>query len=483
MTPEYGPPKADVWGGTTKQVHNNVVHIGREMHTGQLRIAERFVAAYTNQLLYIHGTAGWHHWAGTHWVEDRDGAARRGLVKLYKDLRHEAADMDPGTDRDRLYSDVKKCESAGGVSGVLELARFMKPMTVAAENTNANPYLFNATNGTLNLETGRIKAHDPADYITRCAGTSVDLDAQSDLFDEFLTTVLPDEDVRAYLARVFGVSLLGVVREHMLPILTGTGGNGKSVCIDAMLAAFGDYGITVDPKLIMKMKHERHDTFIADLHGARLVVTSETNEGEVLAAGTVKRLTGGDKIRANRMRENTFEFTPSHSLIYVTNHTPQVSADDKAMWRRLSVVPFDVVVSEPDVKLPEKLKAHLPAVLAWAISGWRDYLRRGMDPPGPVLERTSAYRDESDPIAQFMADECVTGPLLKVKAKALFEMWASWAMRMGHPPINQHEFGRRMTERFEKKRGTGGAYHYYGVGLAADERETGGLLDGPDLQE
>lgn len=479
MTPGRETPS--IWGDEPRQAASNVVHIGREMHTGQLRIAERFVAAYANQLLYIHGTAGWHHWAGTHWVEDRDGTTRRGLVKLYKDLRHESVDL-PKEDRDRLITDVKKCESSGGVAGVLELARFMKPMTVAAENTNGNPYLFNATNGTLDLDTGQIKPHDPADYITKCAGTSVDLIAHSELFDEFLTTVLPDEDVRRYLARVFGVSLLGVVREHMLPILTGTGGNGKSVCIDAMLAAFGDYGITVDPKLIMKMKHERHDTFIADLHGARLVVTSETNEGEVLAAGTVKRLTGGDKIRANRMRENTFEFTPSHSLLYVTNHTPKVSADDKAMWRRLTVVPFDVVVSEPDVKLPEKLKEHLPAVLAWAIGGWRDYLRRGMDPPEPVLERTSAYRNESDPLAQFMADECVTGPYLKVKAKALYEMWASWAMRMGHPPINQTDFGLRMADRFEKKR-TSTGWHYYGVGLAADEAQTGGLLDGSDLQE
>lgn len=454
---------------------NNVVPFpAKEMHSGQLRIAERFVAAYAHRLLFVHGL-GWHTWCGTHWVEDRDGESRRAVVKLLKDLRHESVDMTK-EDRDRLLSDVKKCESSGGVGGVLELARFMRPMTVAAESTNAQPELFNARNGTLNLETGELRRHDPADMITKCAGTVVETDAVSELWDDFLEAVLPEEEVRAYLARVFGVAMLGRVREHILPILTGTGGNGKGVCVDTVRAAFGDYGIAVDPKLIMRTKQERHATFLADLHGARLAVTSETNEGEVLAAATVKRLTGGDTIRANRMRENTFEFEPSHTLIYMTNHTPQVSADDKAMWRRLSVVPFDVVVSNPDVKLPEKLRAHLPGVLAWVYRGWLDYVEQGLNPPDAVLERTEAYRTDSDPIAQFIAEECVTGPYVKVRAKALFEAYATWAMRTGQPPMKQTEFGTRLGERFEKGRGTGGAIQYAGIGLITDEEETGSLL-------
>jgi putative DNA primase/helicase len=272
------------------------------------------------------------------------------------------------------------------------------------------------------------------------------------------------------------VALLGRVREHTLPILTGTGGNGKSVCIDAVLAAFGDYGITVDPKLIMKTRHERHGTFLADLHGARIVVTSETDEGDVIAAATVKRLTGGDKIRANRMRENAFEFEPSHSLIYVTNHKPQVSADDKAMWRRLSVVPFDVTVTEPDVKLPEKIKAQLPAVLAWVFEGWQDYQRVGLNPPAAVLERTESYRDASDPLAQFLDEECTVQPYAKIKATALYQTWATWCLRLGHASMSQKDFGLRMTERgFERKRGAGGTYQYVGLGLAVDEDEAGGL--------
>jgi putative DNA primase/helicase len=453
----------------------NVIRFPKEMHTGQLRIAERFRDAYAHKLLFVHGI-GWHYWSGTHWIEDEDGKVRRRVVALLKQIRHESVDMSK-TARDALLKDVKTCETNGGVTGVLELAKHMHPMTVSVKNVNSNPFLFNATNGTLNLETGELQRHDPADMITKCAGTDVDPDASSELWDTFLQEVLPDEEIRTYLQRVFGVAMLGIVREHNLPILTGTGGNGKGVCYEAVLSAFGDYGITVDPKLIMQTKHERHATFLADLHGARLVVTSETNEGEVLAASTVKRLTGGDKIRANRMRENTFEFVPSHSLIYITNHKPQVSADDKAMWRRLSVIPFDVTIEEPDAKLPEKLKSVLPAILAWVYQGWLDYQGQGLNPPAAVLERTESYRSESDPIGQFITERCVTGnPFMKVKAKALYDDWQAFALMEGHPPMTNTEFGRRLADRKLEKTKSNGVNYYLGIALAAEEENNGALL-------
>lgn len=474
---EYGADTPADWDTETGETVEgaNVLAFTKEMHSGQLRIAERFVNAYSNKLLYVHGI-GWHYWSGTHWKEDKDGKVRRRVISLLKEIRHEAVDMQVPKQRDALLADVKRCESSGGVTGVLELAKHMHPMTVAAEEVNANPELFNARNGTLNLDTGKIQRHNPRNMITKCAGTDIRPDAHSELFDNFLQEVLPDESVRSYLQRVLGVAMLGMVREHVMPILTGVGGNGKSVLVDATLAAFGDYGLTVDPKLIVRTKHERHATFLADLHGARLVVTSETDEGDVLAAATVKRLTGGDKIRANRMRENPFEFTPSHSLVYVTNFRPKVNGDDKAMWRRLTVVPFDVVVAEPDVKLPEKLKAVLPSVLAWVYEGWLEYQRQGLNTPDAVLDRTENYRNENDPFGQFLAEECVTGnPLMTVRASALYEAWAAWAMKLGHPPISSTDFGSRVTERFDKKRGSKGM-QYVGLALRADEETAAGLL-------
>jgi putative DNA primase/helicase len=444
-----------------------------DVHRGQLRIAERFVKRYADELLYVHGL-GWHYWGGTHWIEDKNGKARRRVTAHLKELITAAWRLE-GDEREAMFKDIRKCESAAGVGGVLDCAKFMHPMTTSAETINTDPYLFNAVNGTLNLKTGELQPHNPRDLITRCAGTEVDPHATSDTWTGFLSTVLPDIEVRNYLARLCGLAMLGEIREHTLPIMTGTGGNGKSVMVETVMAAFGDYALTVDPKLVIRTKSERHGTFLADLHGARLVVTSETDEGDKLAAGTVKTLTGGDRIRANRMRSDPFEFTPSHTLLMVTNHTPKVSGDDQALWRRLTIVPFDVVVpvEDRDTTLPGRLRReHLPAVLAWCLAGWLDYQARGMAIPEKVRMRTSAYQTESDPIGQFIEAQCVVRDDVNVMAGALHKHYSMWAFQAGHPAMTATDFGKRMTDRFEKKQTNKGA-KYLGVGLAAEH--DGGL--------
>src|SRR5690348_9426960 len=83
-----------------------VIAFTKEMHSGQLRIAERFATAYAQKLKYVHGIS-WHYWAGTHWVEDKDGKVRRRVISLLKEIRHEAVDLVPKA-RDALLADVRR---------------------------------------------------------------------------------------------------------------------------------------------------------------------------------------------------------------------------------------------------------------------------------------------------------------------------------------------------------------------------------------
>lgn len=447
----------------------------QEMHSGQLRVAERFVAAYSNRLMYVHGL-GWFCWNGTHWAEDKNDRPRRRVVDLLKVLRHEAVEM-VEKERDRMISDVRKCESNGGITGVLDLAKSMHPMTTSVEEIDADPFRFNTRSGTLNLNTGALEKHDPADLITKCSKANVDTAASGGLWHTFLEQVLPDADVRQYLQRVFGLAMLGIVREHNLPILSGSGGNGKSKCFEAVLHAFGDYGMSADPSLIMQQKNPRHGTFLAALHGMRLVVTSETNEGEKLAAATVKRLTGGDKIQANRMRQDPFEFTPSHSLVYCTNFKPKVDADDPAMWRRLAIIPFDQTIprEQMDSQLGEKLEAEADAVLTWCWEGWREYKRLGgLAPPEAVLARTEEYRNDGDALAQFFEQCTVESAMGRVPASTLYNEWRAFAMVNNHAAMTNTEFGRKLASRGLQKQKSKGVNQYLGISLLTHQEPPDG---------
>lgn len=460
---------------TIQHDNSNVVSIAREeVHTGQLRFAQRFARTYTDRLMNVHGL-GWYVWADTHWQADHDGAPIRAVADLLRDAWTEMGALDSDA-RKRLARDIGRCESASGVNGVLTLAGSLPGITASVDSIDADPELFNCRNGTLELSTGRLRAHDPTDRITRCAGADLDPDATSTRWDAFLTDVLPDEAVREFLQRVFGMAMLGRVEEHILAILSGTGANGKTVCYETVLAAFGDYGIVVDPKVVMASKNALHGTHYMDLMGRRLVVTSETSEGGRLDAAIVKRLTGGDRIRANRMHRDTIEFRPSHTIALVTNHKPGADANDEALWRRLRVVGFDVVVPEArrDTQLGDRLRADdLTAVLAWCWRGWLDYRDTGLAAPEAVTRRTDEYRAEGDSIGEFVAEQCVTHEYARVGASELFRAWQAWSLANNVPAMNQHQFGRALDARGYARKPLKGRKVYIGLGIAADDEKAG----------
>lgn len=433
-----------------------------EQHRGQLRLAERLAKRERWRLRYVHGV-GWHIWDGTRWKRDLNGTADRRAMATMKAAYSDLYGLADHAQK-HLLQDIHKCESAAGLEGMLKLAGSLLPIAVSVDELDADPYLLNTTSGTLDLRTGQLRPHDPGDLLTKVTGCDYDPAATSPLFDRFLTDVQPDAEMRAFIARLFGHALLGRPVEHLLPIFTGKGANGKSTLIELLMKAFGDYSIAADPDLLVD-KGSAHPTGQADLLGVRLAVCSETDAGRRLAAATVKRLTGGDKIRARRMRQDFIEFSPSHSVVMVTNHKPQVAGDDPALWRRLRIVPFDVVVQEPDTSLPQQLELVLPAVLAWAVRGHADWHARGLGEPDAVVTATATYKADSDVLGRFLDDRTYDSPAAIAKARELFGAWTAWCHTAGEEAGTEKGFAEALAARGITKVKRVGTMTYLGVGL------------------
>ncbi|MDG9706260.1 phage/plasmid primase, P4 family [Streptomyces sp. DH37] len=405
--------------------------VPQSAHRGHLHMAERFVAEHAEELRHVHGI-GWHHWDGARWKLDEERIDVEAAIATTKRALRDVLDSPPGKERDALYADVRKAESASGVEGMLKLAGAMKPISAPARALDADPFLFNTPAGTVDLHEGTIKENDRDDLITKVAGGGIAEEGNQE-WEAFLKRILPDEDVRSFVQRLFGYAMLGKQTEHVMPIFTGTGANGKGTLRDALMAAFGDYAIEVDPALLMESKHERHGAFKMRLRGARLAFCSETEKGRKFAEATMKRLVGGDPIEANYMHKNPITFDPSHTLVMLTNHLPAVSGDDPAVWRRILVVPFDVVIppEERDGQLPERLKLATSAVLAWAYQGWLDYQQQGLNPPEAVRVKTQEYRDESDTLGRFLGERTIANPHGHVRSGELFTAWSDWCHKSG----------------------------------------------------
>lgn len=445
-----------------------------EKHHGQVRLAYRLAASHADRLMYVHGV-GWLAWDGARWAEDDRGAAHRGVIEVIR-----KALADSVGDRE-LRRDVERCESDPGIRGVLAIASALEPFAYTAGDLDADPYLLNCANGTLDLRTLEIRPHSPADRITRITRAAYRPEACGTEWRAFLERVLPDAEVRGYLQRFAGMALLGKVVEHVFTIATGTGANGKGTAYNAMLYAVGDYGHVAESDLFMQAKKNPQGASPAlmALMGKRLVVVSETERDHRLAAALMKNLTGGDPIAARPLYGKPVTFMPSHTSLMVTNFLPKVDGDDPAVWRRMRVVPFDVVIpaTERDGQLGMRLEADAESVLAWAVEGYTQYAQRGLAEPEGVQAATGDYQKASDAVARFLDDCCYLSPAAYATTGQLHERWVRWAAEDGAEPLSVKKFGQALDSHGYPTRGGTGRdrYNRQGIGLLADEHTVEGV--------
>ena len=435
---------------------------------GQLRIAYRFIAEHKRSLRFVHGL-GWHVWTGTHWKPDDDGMPMRLAVATVEAARLEAATL-PETPRKALWSDASKCETDSGLRGVLSIAENLEPMAVRVSALDNDPYLFNTINGTLDLRTMQLSAHDAAHLITKVSGCHYSPDAEGITFLRFLAEILPDEEVRDFVQRLFGYSLLGNVKEHVLPLFIGSGRNGKSKLLEVVLRAFGDYGLMAAPTLLIEKGANGNHSDKVDLRGRRIVVCSETDEGHRFAAGTVKSLTGGDEVSARPLYGKWLTFAPSHTIFLMTNHPPRTDGSDSAMFERLRKISFEQSFTgeRQDPNLSEKLDLERDVVLRWTVEGYAKYLQRGLTLPAKVEADTKKYQLSNDPLGEFLESCTVRNEYGSVGTTELLAAWTSW----GGPKMSAKAFSSRIEERgYEKKKTrTNNCF----VGMDLKELPTGG---------
>jgi putative DNA primase/helicase len=362
-----------------------------------------------------------------------------------------------------LLAQITQYESVPARKNALESASWEPGVRVSPDDLNRHPLLLNVQNGTLELETLKLREHRREDLLTQIAPVPYDPAATCPKFEAFLEQALPDDEVRAFAQRAAGYSATGLVRDHVLFFLHGSGGNGKTTFLNALMGALGaDYAAPASPKLLIKRSHDEHLTEIASLYGKRLVVCSESGEGAQLDEEKVKLLTGGDHLTARRMREDPWSFTPTHTLWLQSNHAPRIRGTDEGIWRRVRVVPFTVRPKEENPDLGRELEAEYPGILTWTIRGLRDYLEQGLAPPESVLAATESYRYEQDVIGRYLAERVAPAPGERVQASALYRDYRAWCEQNGESPKTVSHFGTTLSDRGLRK-AKAGVYFYLDV--------------------
>ncbi|HWQ92386.1 MAG TPA: phage/plasmid primase, P4 family [Clostridia bacterium] len=406
-------------------------------------LALRFTALHSDDLRYVEMWQRWMIYDGSCWKTDHTGRAFEMAREICRSV---SADCDDKRIAVRIASEAT-------VRAIEKLARCDRKHAAEVDQWDQNPRLLNTPDGTIDLETGRIRPHDRLDYITKSTavgpGTSCPLWLK--LLNQWTNGNL---ELERFLQRVVGYALTGLTLEQAFFFLYGTGANGKSVFLSVLATLFGDYASTAPMSTFTAAPREQHPTDIAGLRGARLVTATETEEGRCWAEAKLKALTGGDPVSARFMRQNFFKFQPQFKLVIAGNHKPGLRSVDEAIKRRLHMIPFTVTIpaSERDGRLFERLKSEWSGILQWAVEGCLEWHKVGLNPPSVVRDATSEYLESEDSLGRWIGESCLLGSDLSGSSAELYNDWKIWSQRNGEPLMSQKRFAQSLDARQGIKR-------------------------------
>ncbi|MDZ4779593.1 MAG: phage/plasmid primase, P4 family [Planctomycetia bacterium] len=440
----------------------------------ELANARRFIAKYGMRVVYCDPWKSWLVFNGRHWETDE----RRVIESLAKTEAAEQWDEVAKINKTEGAAEQLKqavtafaraSNSANGIRNALALAKSEPGVPVLPKQLDAQPWLLNVENGTLDLRSGKLQPHRRDDLLTKLAPVVYDPAAECPQWLRFLDRIMDNkQSLVSFLQRSVGMSITGIVRDHCLLFCYGVGANGKSVFLNTIKRLMGDdYGLNAPPELLLvKPQGGGHPVETASLFGKRFVSAIEVDDGRRFAEATIKMLTGGDPITTRRMYENFWTFWPQHHIWVAGNHRPVIRGNDVGVWRRIKLIPFSVTIppEEQDQELPEKLLGELSGILNWALQGVRDWLDYGLHEPAEVLAATSEYRADMDVFGDYLAERCDLNATSTIKASDLYADYRAWGDASGEYVMSQRGFGRKLTER-GIERYTNNGTHYRGVDL------------------
>lgn len=422
---------------------------------------------------------GWMQYVGSYWVPDPKGVALDAAIIDTLKMRHRLA-----LQEERVAITKATVRWAARVKATKQLLPHLLYSDVA--DFDASPDHLNVANGVLDLRTGDLQPHHPAQRFTYCLKVPYDSAANYRPWQAWLrATVAAEGAAQAgggaaatgtageaeefYLQLAVGYSLTGHTSEEVLFYLYGPPRSGKGTFTEALLTLFGPEPLAAEVHFGTFIRSRNNDANSADLarlKPCRLVVSSEPNKGDWLNAGELKRLTGGNLVFAAFKFRDHFCYRPSYKIWLAGNDPPQADVDDEALWGRLRVIPFPHShLGREDRGLKARMKGPemQRQILAWAVDGaraWYQTSPRGLPTPPGIEAASRAARDALDYVGQWLAD-CVEVTGAKedfVPSTRLHASYEAWREQAGAPPCSIT----RLTRALKAKELPAGVQRWHG---------------------
>lgn len=387
----------------------------------------------------------WWKFNGTRWSKINDACDLKILLsKEFADEYHkEAADLNNKMttikDEDERLLLHEKIKTLNNIAERLMNITFKKKIIEEASalfldtefesKLDSNINLIGFEEGVYDLELNKFREGKPDDYISLSTKNNYMKYTEKMPYLKniirFFNQVLPNQNVRNYLLKVLSTCLSGETKEEKLYILTGSGSNGKSLTMDLMAAALGDYYMSCPITILTRKRGTSNETSPEKVRmkGKRCGVFQETDDGDKINVGIMKEFTGGDKILVRDLYKGAadmIQFKPQIKLILTCNQLPNVPSNDDGTWRRLRVIEFNSkFTSTPDpskdneflidTNLKQSINAWAPTFISYLLHIYIEYKKMPyLEDPIEVQASTNQYKKDNDRFIEYITSKIIT---------------------------------------------------------------------------
>src|ERR1051326_825277 len=219
--------------------------------------ARRLIREHGSDLRHCKAWRKWLVWDKKRWKTDDTGEIERRAKKTAGAMLCEATKIASLDEKGEAVKHALRTQGKHRLAAMIDVAETEARVVIRPDELDANPYLLNCTNGTLDLRTGSLRNYHRDDLIMKLAPVTYNPNAQCPIFDRFLVRIMDgNQELISYLQRCIGYALTGDVREKALFVLVGKGDNGKTTLVEALRYVLGDYAGQLPIECLMTKRSE-----------------------------------------------------------------------------------------------------------------------------------------------------------------------------------------------------------------------------------
>ena len=327
-------------------------------------------------------------------------------------------------------------------------------------------------NGWLDLETflkGKnveLQPHTPKLFTQIALPYDFNPDAECPKWLTYLNYNLEGDANRIAILQEFtGYCFIWDTELHKFLMLEGESRTGKSTFTNIITTLWGEKNVSHVPLEMFGQRFALSSTL-----GKLANVVSEIGEMDSVAEGQLKAFTSGDAMQFEYKFKKAIETKPTARLILATNNRPRFLDRSNAIWERLILIPWNIVIpKEKRISGLSKqiIQEELSGIFCWAMAGLvRLQKQRKFTESEVVQNAIDEYKADTNPAKVFLQDNYQSDQKGEVKVIDIYNSYKEFCSDYNYRALGEANFGKEIRRLFpeskkERQQEMGARYYVY----------------------